>query len=71
MGESVLERTIQFTAGSPSFRRLMSDLFDGTEPYLDLRRRIYRTLPAMLFESLLGRFGGRGGRTASQPIAAG
>jgi flavin-dependent dehydrogenase len=63
MGESVLERTIQFTAGSPSFRRLMSDLFDGAEPYTDLRRRLYRTLPAMLFESLVSRFAGR-------PIAA-
>jgi len=69
MGESVLERTVQFAAGSPSFRRLMSDLFDGTEPYLDARRRIYRTLPAMLCESLVSRFGDRAGRTASQPIA--
>ena len=71
MGESVLERTIQFTAGSASFRRLMSDLFDGTEPYFDLRRRIYRVLPAMLFESLVSRFGGRAGRTPCQPLAAG
>jgi len=71
MGESVLERTIQFTTRSPSFRRLMSELFDGTEPYLNLRRRIYRTLPAMLFESLVSRCGGRAGRTATAPIAAG
>ena len=52
MGETVLERTIQFTAGSPSFRLLMSDLFAGTQGYLDLRRRLYRTLPRMLAESL-------------------
>jgi len=71
MGESVLERTVRFTAQSPSFRRLMADFFEGTEPYSDLRRRIYRTLPAMLFESLVSRFGGKAGRTASQPIAAG
>jgi len=56
MGESVLERTIQFTAGSRSFRRLMSDLFDGSQDYLDLRRRLYRTLPAMLAESLVSMF---------------
>jgi len=71
MGESVLERTVEFTAGSPSFRRLLSDLFDGTQPYSDLRRRLYRTLPAMLFENLAGKFGGRPDRTTSAPIAAG
>lgn len=52
MGESVLERTIQFTSGSASFRLLMSDLFAGTQGYRDLRRRLYRTLPRMLAESL-------------------
>jgi flavin-dependent dehydrogenase len=52
MGKTVLERTIQFTAGSVSFRRLMSDLFAGTLGYRDLRRRLYLTLPRMLAESL-------------------
>ena len=52
MGDTVLERTIQFTAGSPSFRLLMSDMFAGTQGYRDLRRRLYRTLPRMLAESL-------------------
>jgi len=52
MGESVLDRTIQFTAGSASFRRVMSDLFAGTQGYRDLRRRLYCTLPRMLAESL-------------------
>ena len=52
MGESVLERTIQFTAGSSSFRVLMSDMFAGAQGYRDLRRRLYRTLPRMLAESL-------------------
>ena len=59
MGESVLERTVQFTAGSASFRRLISDLFAGTQGYRDLRRRVYRTLPAMLAESLASRFSRR------------
>jgi flavin-dependent dehydrogenase len=52
MGETVLERTVQFIAGSASFRRLMSDLFAGTQGYRDLRRRLYRTLPRMFAESL-------------------
>jgi|SRR5579862_2439497 len=52
MGETVLERTIQFTAGSVSFQRLMSDLFAGTQGYRDLRRRLYLILPRMLAESL-------------------
>lgn len=71
MGESVLERTVQFTAGSASFRRLISDLFAGTQGYRDLRRRVYRTLPAMLAESLVNRFGGRAGKAAPEPISAG
>lgn len=52
MGDTVLERTIQFTASSPSFRLLMSDMFAGTQGYRDLRWRLYRTLPRMLAESL-------------------
>jgi len=70
MGESVLERTVQFTAGSASFRRLMSDLFAGTQAYRNLRHRLYCTLPAMLVESLVSRFGGRAGSATSEPISA-
>jgi geranylgeranyl reductase family protein len=54
MGETVIERTLQFTASSPSFRALMSDMFAGTQSYSDLRRRLYLTLPRMLAESLAG-----------------
>jgi flavin-dependent dehydrogenase len=52
MGDTVLERTIQFTASSSSFRLLMSDMFAGTQGYRDLRWRLYRTLPRMLAEGL-------------------
>jgi flavin-dependent dehydrogenase len=52
MGQTVIERMVQFTRHSPSFRDLMCDLFAGTQGYLDLRRRLYRSLPAMLAESL-------------------
>jgi len=48
----VIERMVQFTASSPSFRTLMCDMFAGTQGYSNLRRRLYRTLPAMLAEGL-------------------
>jgi flavin-dependent dehydrogenase len=52
MGQAVIERMVQFTRHSPSFRQLICDLFAGTQGYVDLRRRLYRSLPAMLAESL-------------------
>lgn len=52
MGETVIERMLQFIGSSASFRSLMSDLFAGTQGYRTLRRRLYRTLPTMLAESL-------------------
>lgn len=52
MGQTVIERMVQFTRRSSSFRDLMCDLFAGTQGYADLRRRLYRSLPAMLAESL-------------------
>lgn len=52
MGEPVIERTLQFIGSSARFRSLMSDLFAGTQGYRTLRRRLYRTLPTMLAESL-------------------
>jgi flavin-dependent dehydrogenase len=60
MGEAVTERTVQFTASSPRFRQLMSDMFAGSQGYLDLRRRLYRTLPAMIAESAVSALGLRG-----------
>ena len=53
MGQTVIERMVQFTRHSSSFRDLMCDLFAGTQGYVDLRRRLYRSLPAMLAESLV------------------
>jgi flavin-dependent dehydrogenase len=52
MGRAVIERMIQFTENSPSFRELMRDMFGGSQGYTDLHRRLYRSLPAMLGESL-------------------
>lgn len=51
-GESVAERIVAFTEQSETFRDLMSDLFAGIQGYRDLRSRLYRTLPALMAESL-------------------
>jgi flavin-dependent dehydrogenase len=52
LGRTVIERMIQFTENSGSFRELMRDMFAGSQNYRDLRYRLYRSLPAMLAESL-------------------
>ena len=52
MGQPVIERMLQFTHNSASFRGVMCDLFAGTQGYTSLRKRLYRSLPAMLAESL-------------------
>ncbi len=53
-GDSVLERMVSLTAQSASFRELMSDLFAGIQGYRDLRSRLYRILPAVMAEGLVG-----------------
>jgi geranylgeranyl diphosphate/geranylgeranyl-bacteriochlorophyllide a reductase len=57
MGGAVTERMVQFTAYSPRFRQLMCDMFAGTQGYLNLRQRLYRTLPAMVAESAVSALG--------------
>lgn len=52
MGESVIERMIQLTDRSPQFRKLMRDLFSGSQEYSDLRERLYRSLPRITAEAL-------------------
>ena len=51
-GQPIIERMVEFTEQSESFQALMRDLFAGSQGYHDLRRRLYRALPAMLAESL-------------------
>jgi flavin-dependent dehydrogenase len=60
MGEAVTERMVQFTAHSPRFQQLMCDMFSGTQGYLNLRQRLYRTLPFMVAESAVSALGLRG-----------
>jgi flavin-dependent dehydrogenase len=53
-GDSILDRMVSLTAQSPSIRNLMSDLFAGNQAYRDLRKRLYRILPAAMAEGLAG-----------------
>jgi flavin-dependent dehydrogenase len=57
MGEAVTERMVQFTEHSARFRQLMCDMFSGAQGYLNLRQRLYRTLPAMVAESAVSALG--------------
>ena len=53
LGSGVLDRMIQFTAYSASFRELMCSLFAGTQGYQDLKRQTYRRMPRIFAESLV------------------
>ncbi len=57
MGDAVTERMVQFTEHSARFQQLMCDMFAGTQGYLNLRQRLYRTLPAMVAESAVSALG--------------
>jgi flavin-dependent dehydrogenase len=50
LGGPVVNRMIQFTRLSPTFRSLMQDLFAGTQPYLSLRERVFGNLGKSLRE---------------------
>jgi flavin-dependent dehydrogenase len=49
LGAPVTERMVRFGSASEVFKRLLSDLFAGTQGYVDLRERGYRMLPRVLF----------------------
>ena len=53
LGSGVLDRMIQFTAYSASFRELMCNLFAGTQGYHDLKRQTYRRMPRIFAESFV------------------
>jgi geranylgeranyl diphosphate/geranylgeranyl-bacteriochlorophyllide a reductase len=66
MGKAVTERMVEFTAYSPRFRQLMCDMFSGTQGYVNLRARLYRTLPFMVAESVVSALRLRGRRPRTQ-----
>jgi hypothetical protein len=41
---------VQFTRLSPGFRDVMQDLFAGTQPYIGLKKRLFRNLNGSLVE---------------------
>ncbi|HEY7855562.1 MAG TPA: FAD-dependent oxidoreductase [Terriglobales bacterium] len=54
LGAAVLERMVQFSARSATFRGLMCDLFSGSQSYGGLRRRLYRNLVPTLVQLSYG-----------------
>jgi len=46
-------RMIGFVRRSPRFRAIVQDLFAGTQPYLGLRRRLFKNLARTLFEVMI------------------
>jgi flavin-dependent dehydrogenase len=47
---AVTSRMVQFTRLSPRFREVMQDLFEGSQPYLGLKRRLFLNLNWSLLE---------------------
>ena len=47
---AVTSRMVQFTRLSPKFRDVMQDLFAGTQPYVGLKKRLFRNLNGSLIE---------------------
>lgn len=70
MGQPVLERMVQFSSKSSSFRRLMCDLFTGAQGYTGLRGRLYRSLPATLSETLASVLFGRPGNSGVESLTS-
>lgn len=50
LGGAITSRMVQFTRLSPKFRCVMQDLFSGTQPYLGLKKRLFKNLNGSLFE---------------------
>jgi flavin-dependent dehydrogenase len=53
---AVPSRMVDFIRRSPRFRLLIQDLFDGTQPYLGLKSRLFRNLNGTLQEVLMNIF---------------
>jgi geranylgeranyl reductase family protein len=53
---TVPARMVGFIRRSPRFRALIEDLFAGTQPYLDLKSRLYKNLNGTLQEAVMNLF---------------
>ena len=58
LGGPVTSRMVQFTRRSPRFREMMQDLFAGTQNYIGLRPRLFRSLGFSLGEIAFSFFAG-------------
>jgi len=54
--KTVPQRMVEFTRRSARFRALMQDLFAGTQPYLELRKRLLDNLNGPIQETFLRMF---------------
>jgi flavin-dependent dehydrogenase len=53
---TVPARMVDFIRRSPRFRALIQDLFAGTQPYLDLKSRLFKNLNGTMQEVLMNTF---------------
>jgi hypothetical protein len=53
---TVPARMIDFIRRSPRFQSLIEDLFAGTQPYLDLKGRLFRNLNGTMQEVIVNLF---------------
>ena len=54
--DSVPARMVQFIRRSPRFQGLMQDMFAGTQPYLELKSRLWKNLNGTLHEVIVNFF---------------
>lgn len=71
--DAVPNRMVQFMKRSSTFRGITQDLFTGTQPYLELKSRLFHSIPAVLREMLLAAGkslpDGRGSDALTEPRA--
>jgi len=68
LGGSVLERMVQLTGLSASFRDIMQDLFAGTQEYSGLRQRVKRNLPRIAAEALVSTIWRTGSKARTRQV---
>lgn len=66
LGAPVLERMVGLTARSSSFRELMRDLFAGSQEYSGLKKRVHRSLPRIVAETMASTLWWRGAEPLTQ-----
>jgi len=65
LGRHVVERSVEFTCHSSTFRTLVDGLIAGTLPYRALKPKVYQSVPRLFAESGLGRLRALFGRKST------